>query len=51
MIFANPIFLWGLLALLIPIAVHFFNFRRYRKVYFSNVERLMEVKSEKRAFC
>lgn len=48
MIFANPIFLWGLLALLIPIAVHFFNFRRYRKVYFSNVERLMEVKSEKR---
>lgn len=48
MIFANPIFLWGLLALLIPIAVHLFNFRRYRKVYFSNVERLMEVKSEKR---
>lgn len=38
MIFANPIFLWGLLALLIPIAVHLFNFRRYRKVYFSNVE-------------
>ena len=48
MIFANPIFLWGLLALLIPIAVHFFNFRRYRKVYFSNVDRLMEVKTEKR---
>ena len=48
MIFANPIFLWGLLALLIPIAVHLFNFRRSRKVYFSNVERLMEVKSEKR---
>jgi len=48
MIFANPVFLWGLLALLIPIAVHLFNFRRYRKVYFSNVERLMEVKSEKR---
>ena len=48
MIFANPIFLWGLLALLIPIAVHFFNFRRYRKVYFSNVDRLLEVKSEKR---
>ncbi|MBP5546951.1 MAG: BatA and WFA domain-containing protein [Bacteroidales bacterium] len=48
MIFANPIFLWGLLALFIPIAVHFFNFRRYRKVYFSNVDRLMEVKTEKR---
>ena len=48
MIFVQPAFLWGLLALLIPIAVHFFNFRRYRKVYFSNVDRLMEVKSEKR---
>ena len=48
MIFVNPVFLWGLLALLIPIAVHLFNFRRYRKVYFSNVDRLMEVKSEKR---
>ena len=48
MIFANPIFLWGLLALLIPIAVHLFNFRRYRKVYFSNVDRLLEVKTEKR---
>ncbi len=48
MIFANPIFLWGLLALSIPIAVHLLNFRRYRKVYFSNVDRLREVKSEKR---
>ena len=48
MIFANPIFLWGLLALLIPIAVHLFNFRRYRKVYFSNVERLSAVRSETR---
>ena len=47
MIFANPIFLWGLLALAIPIAVHLFNFRRYRKVYFSNVEWLREVQSEK----
>ena len=48
MIFLHPVFLWGLLAVLIPIAVHLFNFRRYRKVYFSNVDRLNEVKSEKR---
>ncbi len=47
-IFLQPAFLWGLLALAIPIAVHLFNFRRYRKVYFSNVDRLIEVKSEKR---
>lgn len=48
MIFANPVFLWGLLAVAIPIAVHLFNFRRYRKVYFSNVDRLIELRSESR---
>ncbi len=48
MIFTNPAFLWGLLALAIPIAVHLFNFRRYRKVYFSNVDRLREIRSESR---
>lgn len=48
MIFANPVFLWGLLALLIPIAVHLFNFRRYRKVYFSNVDRLSAIRNESR---
>lgn len=48
MIFTHPAFLWGLLAVLIPIAVHLFNFRRYRKVYFSNVERLSELQTESR---
>lgn len=48
MIFANPAFLWGLLAVAIPIAVHLFNFRRYRKVYFSNVDRLGELQTESR---
>ena len=48
MIFANPVFLWGLLALAIPIAVHLFNFRRYRKVYFSNVDRLSAIRTESR---
>ncbi|MBO7101541.1 MAG: BatA domain-containing protein [Bacteroidales bacterium] len=48
MLFSYPAFLWGLLAVLIPIAVHLFNFRRYRKVYFSNVERLSELHSESR---
>lgn len=48
MIFSQPLFLWGLSAVLIPIAVHLFNFRRYRKVYFSNVERLSELHSESR---
>lgn len=48
MIFANPAFLWGLLAIAIPIAVHLFNFRRYRKVYFSNVNRLIALRTESR---
>lgn len=48
MIFANPIFLWGLLALAIPIAVHLFQFRRYKKVYFSNVDRLSALQTESR---
>lgn len=48
MIFANPTFLWGLLAVLIPIAVHLFNFHRYRTVYFSNVDRLAELQAESR---
>lgn len=46
MFFANPLFLIGLVAVGIPIAVHLFNFRRYRKVYFSNVDYLEELRSE-----
>lgn len=48
MIFVNPAFLWGLLALAIPIAVHLFQFRRYKKVYFSNVDRLSALQTESR---
>ena len=48
MIFTNPAFLWGLLAVLIPIAVHLLNFHRYRTVYFSNVARLQELHTESR---
>ena len=47
--FANPYFLFGLFALLIPIVVHFFNFHKYKKVYFTNVSvlREIEIKSKK----
>ena len=48
MLFSHPAFLWGLLAVAIPVIVHLFNFRRYRKVYFSNVERLSELHTEQR---
>lgn len=47
--FVNPSFLWALLALAIPIIIHLFYFRRYKKVFFSNVKYLKEVKEEQSA--
>lgn len=41
--FANPLFLIAISAVLIPIIIHLFNFRRYKTVYFSNVKMLEEV--------
>ena len=38
--------LWGLLALLIPIIVHLFNFRRHKLVYFSNTSVLKTIQQE-----
>ncbi len=46
--FINPLFLFGLLAISIPIVIHLFNFRRYKKVFFTNVRFLKEVKLETR---
>lgn len=48
MTFTAPLFLIGLVAIAIPIAVHLFNFRRYKKVYFSNVEKLEQIQTETR---
>lgn len=44
MTFLYPSFLWALLALSIPIIIHLFNFRRAKKIYFSNVKFLENVK-------
>ncbi len=44
--FLIPGFLWALFALAVPIILHLFYFRRYKKVYFSNVRFLREVKEE-----
>ena len=46
MILSQPLFLIALVAIALPIAVHLFNFRRYKKVYFSNVEYLHELQTE-----
>lgn len=44
--FTYPIFLWGLSALAIPIIVHLFNFRKAKKVSFSNVRFLESIKKQ-----
>jgi len=41
--FLYPAFLFALFSLAIPVLIHLFNFRRYQKVYFSNVQFLKEV--------
>lgn len=48
MTFANPLFLIGLVAVLVPIVIHLFNFRRYKTVYFSNVKMLEDIKRKTR---
>lgn len=48
MSFLYPAFLFALLALAIPIIIHLFNFRRYKTLYFSNVQLLKLIKQESR---
>ena len=45
--FLHSWLLWGLLALALPIIIHLFHFRRFKKVYFTNVKFLKEIKEEK----
>ncbi len=44
--FVNPLYLFGLLAIAIPVIIHLFNFRRFRKVYFTNVRFLQALKQQ-----
>lgn len=47
--FLNPAWLWGLLALAIPVIVHLFNFRKTRRVYFSNTRFIKKVRESSRS--
>ena len=47
MAFVSPLFLYGLFALAIPILIHLINFRRYKKIWFTNVRFLAEIKQER----
>jgi len=38
-----PAFLFALISLVIPVLIHLFNFRKYQKVYFSNVQFLKDI--------
>jgi hypothetical protein len=44
MSFLYPSFLWALGVLSVPIVIHLFNFRRTKKIYFSNTRFLRQVK-------
>ena len=44
--FVNPFFLLALGTLAIPILIHLFNFRKFKKVYFTNVRFLQEIQQE-----
>ncbi|QCX00128.1 hypothetical protein FGM00_08425 [Aggregatimonas sangjinii] len=46
--FKHPELLWGLLLLLIPIIIHLFQLRRFKKTPFTNVKFLKKVVSESR---
>ncbi len=46
--FKHPELLWGLLLLLIPIFIHLFQLRRFKKTPFTNVKFLKKVVSESR---
>lgn len=47
--FANPTFLFALAALAIPIIIHLFNFRKFKRIAFTNVRFLREVRQDTKA--
>lgn len=47
--FLFPSFLFALFAIAIPIIIHLFNFRKYKKIYFPNVRFLQEIKQQTQA--
>lgn len=46
--FLHPAFLFGLFLLAIPIILHLFSFKRYKKVYFSNFNFLAALQQQKK---
>lgn len=46
--FLHPEFLYGLFILCIPIILHFFSFKKYKKVYFSNFTFLQALQQQRK---
>lgn len=44
--FVNPYMLYGFAALLIPVLIHLFNFRRHKLLYFSNISLLKNLQEQ-----
>ena len=49
MSFLHPAFLWALTALAIPVLIHLFQLRRFKRIDFPNVRFLAEVSQQTRA--
>lgn len=49
MAFLHPAFLWALTALAIPVLIHLFQLRRFKRIDFTNVRLLAEVSQQTRA--
>lgn len=49
MIFQNSWALYGLVLLVIPLIIHLFSFRRYKKVLFSNLSFLYDIKEQRKS--
>ncbi|TSA29168.1 MAG: hypothetical protein D4R67_02490 [Bacteroidetes bacterium] len=47
MAFVSPLFLYGLFALAIPVLIHLIHLRRYKRIWFTNVRFLAEIKQER----
>jgi hypothetical protein len=44
--FLFPSFLYALFVIAVPVIIHLFNFRKYKKVFFTNVRFLKEIKQQ-----
>ncbi len=49
MLFRYPSFLFALFAVLLPILIHLFNLRAYKKEYFSNIEFLKNIEQQNKS--